>query len=159
MCYSSIIFMYYFTHMYLLSILQFNGIKWLYSADRQWRQGVCRHAWSYFWPMLYSNRSRYSNRAVTFISRFMFISFWNYTILFVITQKIALNTSLELFLPGKHDHNTLCWLTLCTINDTAECILLVLCICVSASVCVCWGRGCMFAMSASTTGPLYGVID
>ena len=48
---------------------------------------------------------------------------------------------------------TLCWLTLCTIDDTAEHVLLVVCICVSASVCVCWG--CMLAMSTSSTGPLY----
>ena len=67
----------------------------------------------------------------------------------LITQKIAWNTSLEPFLPGGHDHDTVCWPTLSTINDTAERrVLLVLCLCVYVQVhlCVCLGRGCMFAI-------------
>ena len=66
-------------------------------------------------------------------------------------------------LPGGHDHNTSLWLTLCTIDDTVERVLLGLCICVYMRVhlctCVGEGGGCMLAMSTSVTGPLYGVID
>ena len=50
---------------------------------------------------------------------------------------------------------------LCTINDTAEHVLLVLCICGYVRVHLLGrrGGGCRLAMSVSATRPLYGVID
>ena len=118
-------------------------------------RGIYHHAQSHFWPMLCSKRLRYSDRAVTYSNKkVVFISFWNYTILIVITQKITFNTSLEPFFT---------WgpLTFCTINDVVERVLLVVCMC----ECICVhvlgrkrGRGeCMLSMPASATGSLYSM--
>jgi len=118
------------------------------SGDRSGGGGQYCHACSHFWPMLCSRRPRYSNRAVTYSNKTHVYFFLKLHNLFVITQKIAWNTSLEPLLPGGHDHDTVCWPTLSTINETAEHVLLVLCVClyVQVHLCVCWGRGCMFAM-------------